>query len=195
MPAAVLFPPDIFVDHLLVTLRDAQVRLPGSELPLGRQARQAAALAVVDGEPDHLVAAALLGGIGHVIAASFTRHPAVDPDDLEQLDQLDPTVLAADHLRLQFPDAVTRPIELLPTARRYLGAGGVVGTGDSLGALSRARFEVDPAAADAVTLALLERRSGRGAMLCPTLDAYRDLLYRLCTEALALVRPRLKLIS
>ncbi len=81
MAAAVLFPPEIFVDHLLVAVRDAALRLPGSNVPYHRHARQAAAIAAADpNASDELVAAALLSGIGEVILTSFARHPAATAD-------------------------------------------------------------------------------------------------------------------
>ena len=197
MAAAVLFPPEIFVDHLLIAIRDAQLRLPGSSLPYHRHARQAAALAAADpNASDELVAAALLSGIGEVILRSFARHPAANDagvgGDVDQNGRA--AEVARSHLSIHFPDAVTGPIALLPWARRYLGSTRRgPGEAATMAPLERARFESEPGAVDAITLAVIDDRAGRATMLCPPLDAYRDLLHGICLGSTR--RHQLRLIS
>jgi len=193
MAAAVLFPPEIFVDHLLVAVRDAALRLPGSSVPYHRHARQAAALAAADANAsDELVAAALLSGIGEVILTSFARHPAADGDIATS--DLHAAEVARSHLSLYFAEDVTEPIVLLPRARQYVrDARRGPADAPAMNAFERARFESHPAAVDATTLAIIDDRAGRSPMVCPPLDAHRDLLHRLCTGT---SRPRrLRLIS
>lgn len=194
MAAAVLFPPEIFVDHLLVAIRDAALRLPGSSVPYHRHARQAAAIASSDANAsDELVAAALLSGIGEVILASFSRHPAAADAPVATSD-LHAAEVARSHLSLYFPDDVTEPIALLPRARAYLrDARRGPADAPAMNAFERARFESEPAAFDATTLAVIDDRAGRGPVACPPLDAHRHLLHRLCTGASP--RRRLRLIS
>jgi predicted HD phosphohydrolase len=194
MAAAVLFPPEIFVDHLLVAVRDAALRLPGSSVPYHRHARQAAALASADpNASDELVAAALLSGIGEVILTSFARHPAAADAPVATSD-LHAAEVARSHLSLYFSDEVTDPIALLPRARRYVrDARKGPADAPTMSAFERARFESEPAAVDATTLAVIDERAGRDTMVCPPLDAHRDLLHRLC---IGTSRPRrLRLIS
>lgn len=71
-------------------------------------ARQCAALAIRDGAPDTMIAAALLHDIGHLV---------VDPKD-HDIDDLHETI-GADALSLLFPPAVTAPIAGHVTAKRY----------------------------------------------------------------------------
>ena len=70
--ATLLFPPEIFVDQVLVTIRDASIRIPGSSVPFHQHARQAASLAERAALPDHLIGAALLYGVGELMAIGGT---------------------------------------------------------------------------------------------------------------------------
>lgn len=176
MPTTILFPPEVFVDHLLVTIRDSGLHLPGSSVPYRDHARQAAALAGAEAHPPSLVAAALLYGIGDVLVSSWARHPAA-PDD-----PWAPTEAAAAHLGAHLEPEVIAPISLLPQARAYLAAN------EGLPAMSaprRRRFEQTPHAWAAVALAVIDRHAGNGPMLTPPLASYRDLLFDLCTDTLA----------
>lgn len=170
--ATLLFPPEIFVDQILVTIRDASVRIPGSSVPLHQHARQAASLAERAALPDPLVGAALLYGVGELMVRSWARHPAFEHAPT------DPTNAAVAHLGSHMPNQVLEPIRLLPEAKRYLAAGaaGLATTA------TRRRFETELHAADAVELALIDEQAGNGEMITPTLDHYRDLLRDLCID-------------
>ena len=168
--ATLLFPPEIFVDQVLVTIRDASVRIPGSSVPFHQHARQAASLAERAALPDHLVGAALLYGVGDLMLRSWARHPAFEHAPT------DPTQAAVAHLGSHMPEPVLAPIRLLPAATRYLdiGSGGLTATAP------QRRFETELHAADAVELALIDQRAGNREMITPKLDHYRDLLWHLC---------------
>ena len=112
-----LFPPEIFVDQVLVTIRDATIRIPGSSVPFHQHARQAASLAERAALPDHLIGAALLYGVGDLMVRSWSRHPAFEHAPT------DPTQAAVAHLSSHVPERVLAPIRLLPDALRYLDAG------------------------------------------------------------------------
>lgn len=168
--AAVLFPPEIFVDQLLVTIRDATVRLPGSSLSYHLHARQAAALATQAGLEQPAVAAALLYGYGEVVARSWSRHPSAPVP-------VDATAAGVAHLRTHLSCSVTQPIALMTRARRYLDEAGHAGM---IPTPERLRFETEPHASVALELVDIDRRAGVDAMITPGLDAYRDLLHGLC---------------
>jgi predicted HD phosphohydrolase len=172
--AAVLFPPEIFVDQLLVTIRDATVRVPGSTVPYHEHARQAAALATRSELDTPTVAAALLYGVGEIVVRTWARHPAVEPD------VLDPMAAGLAHLDTHFPAAVTEPIALLGRARAYTARRA---DGRGPGPEDR-RFETEAYAREALELVEIDRLTGRGPMITPPLDAYRDLLHGLCRPAL-----------
>ena len=175
--ATLLFPPEIFVDQVLVTIRDASIRIPGSSVPFHQHARQAASLAERAALPDHLIGAALLYGVGELMIRSWSRHPAFEHAPT------DPTNATLAHLGSHLPERVLAPIRLLPDARRYLdaGAGGLTATAP------QRRFETEIQAADAVELALIDRRAGTREMITPKLDHYRDLLRELCADRATVV--------
>ncbi len=173
--AAMLFPPEIFVDQVLVTIRDSTVQIPGSQVPFHQHARQAASLAERAALPDHLVAASLLYGVGELMVRSWARHPAFEHAPTNPIDG------AIAHLATHMPERVLAPIRLLPDARRYLDAGAAGLSGSA----AQRRFETELGAADAVELALIDLRAGNGEMITPKLDHYRDLLRGLCTSAAA----------
>lgn len=171
--AAVLFPPDIFVDQVLVMVRDSNLLLPASTMPHAEHARQAAALAGRGAHPDTLVAAALLCGIGDLVVGSWSRHPSTSHRTTPANEA------AAMHLSHHLPPCVTEPIRLLSRARRYLNA--VSGTGLALSA-TRRQFESEPHAAAAIDLADIDRRAGKVPMLTPALETYRDMLFSLAHQ-------------
>ena len=142
-------------------------------MPFHQHARQAASLAERAALPDHLVAASLLYGVGELMVRSWARHPAFEHAPT------DPIEGAIAHLAAHLPERVLTPIRLLPDARRYLDAG-AAGLG---GSAPQRRFETELGAADAVELALIDQRAGKGEMITPKLDHYRDLLHRLCAPA------------
>jgi len=174
MPSAQLFPPEVFVDHLLVAIRDADFYLSRSALSPQDHARQSAALAHADACPPPLVAAAVLSGVGELLARSWARHPAAAPDT---------PIAAADaasaHLSLHLPPEVTEPIRLLSTAHHYLHAneGQMTMSANEVG-----QFESERHARQALALARIDRRVGAGPMITPPLDSYRELLFELCTD-------------
>ena len=169
--ATLLFPPEIFVDQVLVTIRDASARISGSSVPFHQHARQAASLAERASLPDPVVGAALLYGVGELMVRSWSRHPAFEGAPT------DPTQAALAHLGSHMPDAVLEPIRLLPDAKRYLAA---ANNGLTATAPQR-RFETEVHAADAVELALIDQLAGNREMITPKLDHYRDLLWGLCS--------------
>lgn len=176
--AAVLFPPEIFVDQLLVSIRDATLRLPGSQVSFHHHARQAAALAAHRGAQKPTVAAALLYGYGEIVARSWARHPA-------RSTPIDPTTAGVAHLGTHLPESVVRPIALMSQANTYAASTRHVGMVQTPAQL---RFETEPYAGAALELAEIDRLAGNGPMLTPPLDEYRDLLHGLCRRV-AVVEP------
>ncbi len=172
MSAALLFPPEIFVDQVLVTVRDSNVRISGSVVPFHEHARQAAGLARSEGASDALVGAALLYGIGEVLVRCWERHPSVRS-------VVTPTQAAVAHLSLHLPAAVTEPIRLLPQARVQLQRDAGRGL---VASRHRPAFENQQYAAQAMELAQIDRRAGTGPMITPELCEYRDLLAGLCAQ-------------
>ncbi len=171
--ATATFPPELFVEHLLVTIRDSDERIPGSVVPFNEHARQAAALADRDGLAPGTVAAALLYGFGNIVARSWARHPS------NEATMLEPHLAASRHLSLHLPDIVTSPIALLAAARRYMAAHS--GHGLNVGPLID-DFETDIYAPAALELHQIDRRAGCGPMITPGLDHYRGLLIDLCAQ-------------
>lgn len=172
MSAALLFPPEIFVDQVLVMVRDSRVRIRGSVVPFHEHARQAAGLARYEGAGDALVGAALLYGIGEILVRCWERHPSSGA-------VVNPSQAAVAHLSLHLPANVTEPIRLLPKARVQLqrdAGGGLLAT------RHRQTFESEPYAAQAMELAVIDRRAGNGSMITPDLSEYRDLLAGLCAQ-------------
>lgn len=80
-------------------------------------ALQTAALAVAEGAPDELVAAALLHDIGHLLDLEAAEGRWV-PADID----LDHESVGARHLAGLFPPAVTGPVALHVRAKRYRAA-------------------------------------------------------------------------
>jgi predicted HD phosphohydrolase len=168
--AVALFPPEVFVDHLLVTISDSDVRIPGSTMSYHLHARQAAALATHVGLGPPAIAASLLYGFGEIVVRSWARHPARGAP-------IDATEAAIAHLGLHLPASVTCPIALLDDARVYLEE---ARTGGMIPSLRCRRFESEPHAADALELANIDAIAGKGPMITPTLGTYRALLSELC---------------
>lgn len=177
--AAVLFPPEVFIDQLLVTIRDSSFRLPGSTLPHHQHARQAAALARRAGCSDAMVAAALVSGIGDVVARGWARHPRAVCTDV------DPGRAALAHLGTHLPDSVTGPVALLGVARAHLAPTTAAAGGSTRTDHGRRRLETEPHGASALELGRIHREAGRRVMIAPTLDVYRELLHGLCHSSLA----------
>ena len=154
-------------------------------------ALQSAARARDDGAPDHLVAAALLHDVGHLLDLEIRRGPAgaAPPDtDLRHEDS------GAAWLRPLLPPEVTAPISLHVRAKRYLcavdtGYGGRLSEGSvrslalqggPMDAEEIRRFEALPAHCDAVRLRRWDDDAKVVGAAPPGLAEYRP-----CLEALA----------
>jgi gamma-butyrobetaine dioxygenase len=146
---------------------------------------QTAALAVVDGAPDALVAAALLHDVGHFAAPPNAPEPVAHE------------ALGVAWLRPLFGPEVWRPVGLHVAAKRYLCATSP-GYLDQLSAASQQslveqggvftlsqaeRFMDAPYAKDAVRLRLYDDAAKVPHAQTPPLDSYRELLGRLATSA------------
>jgi len=146
---------------------------------------QTAALAVADGAPDALVAAALLHDVGHF---------AAPPSAAESVPH---EALGVEWLRPLFGPEVWRPVGLHVAAKRYLCAT-LPGYREQLSAASQqslvdqggvftpaqaARFIAAPYAQDAVRLRLYDDAAKVPDAETPPLDRYRELLSRLATSA------------
>jgi phosphonate degradation associated HDIG domain protein len=147
---------------------------------------QAAALAVADGAPDALVAAALLHDVGHFAAppgaATATPHEAVGVEMLRPL----------------FGPEVWRPVGLHVAAKRYLCAtspgywerlspasqASLVEQGGAFTPDQAERFIAAPYAGDAVRLRLYDDAAKVAGADAPPLDSYGDLLDRLAPPPL-----------
>ncbi len=173
----------------LDALFDAFARL-GAE-PYGEEVSQlshmlqTAALAVEDGAPAALVAAALLHDVGH-----FATPPsAAEPVPHE--------ALGVEWLRPLFGPEVWRPVGLHVAAKRYLCATSPVYQ-DQLSAASQMslidqggvftpaqaeRFIEAPFAQDAVRLRIYDDAAKAPHAQPPPLNSYRELLSRLATSA------------
>jgi gamma-butyrobetaine dioxygenase len=79
-------------------------------------ALQAAALAIADGAPDHLVAAALLHDVGHLVSDDNVTIDEQLSEDFEH------ERVGARHLARWFGPDVTAPVALHVAAKRYLCA-------------------------------------------------------------------------
>jgi gamma-butyrobetaine dioxygenase len=145
---------------------------------------QTAALAVADGAPDALVAAALLHDVGH-----FAAQPsAVKPVPHE--------ALGVEWLRPLFGPEVWRPVGLHVAAKRYLCATSpgyleqlsaasqksLVEQGGAFTLAEAQRFIAAPYAQDAVRLRTYDDAAKVPDAPTPPLDSYRELLGRLATS-------------
>lgn len=149
-------------------------------------ALQCAALALAEGAPDALVAAALLHDYGHLFEG---RGDAAEFEGRDARHEL----YGAQALARWFGPAVTQPIALHVAAKRYLCATepgyevslspasvlslGLQGGGFTEG--QRRAFERAPFARDAVRLRRWDDTGKAPGLKVPGLDSYRDLLTRL----------------
>jgi gamma-butyrobetaine dioxygenase len=173
----------------LEALFDAFDRLGGE--PYGEDVSQlshmlqAASLAVADGAPDALVAAALLHDVGHFAEPSEGTRAAPHEH------------LGVDQLRPLFGPEVWRPVGLHVAAKRYLCATSpgyvdrlstasqlsLIEQGGVFTAIQAQRFITAPYAADAVRLRLYDDAAKATDAHPPPLASYGDLLGRLTTSA------------
>jgi gamma-butyrobetaine dioxygenase len=147
---------------------------------------QTAALAVADGAPDALIAAALLHDVGHFAEPPSTAEPA--PHE----------ALGVEWLRPVFGPEVWRPVGLHVDAKRYLCATSpgylarlsaasqqsLVVQGGVFTPSQAERFIAAPYAQDAVRLRLYDDAAKVPHAQPPPLTRYRELLERLATSAL-----------
>jgi len=146
---------------------------------------QTAALAVADGAPDALVAAALLHDVGHFVPSPS----ATDPVPHE--------ALGVDWLRPLFGPEVWRPVGLHVAAKRYLCAASpgylerlsaasqksLIEQGGVFTPAEAERFIAAPYAQDSVRLRRYDDAAKVPDARTPRLDSYRELLDRLATSA------------
>jgi gamma-butyrobetaine dioxygenase len=150
-------------------------------------ALQCAALAHAAGAGDHLVAAALLHDVGHLLELrSGATAPGLGTDDRHHEQR------GARWLAPVFPPEVTAPIALHVAAKRYLctvdrryRAGlsegserSLVRQGGPMDAAEVERFERHPAHTDAVRLRRWDDSGKVEDLTVADLDSYRDLLVR-----------------
>jgi len=150
-------------------------------------ALQTAALARADGAPDHLVAAALLHDVGHLVSDDNV------PIDEELAEDFHHERVGARYLSRWFGPEVTAPVALHVTAKRYLCA---VEPGylDDLSPSSARSLALQGGAMSPVEAEAFEHRSDHEAatlvrrwddrakvpgLAVADLDAYRSLLARL----------------
>jgi phosphonate degradation associated HDIG domain protein len=102
----------------LVALYDspAAMRMYDEDVTELEHALQAAALAIADGAPDHLVAAALLHDVGHLVSDD---NVTLDEDLTEDFEH---ERVGARFLTRWFGPEVTAPVALHVSAKRYLCA-------------------------------------------------------------------------
>jgi gamma-butyrobetaine dioxygenase len=157
----------------------------GEEVSQRAHMLQTAALAVADGAPDYLVAAALLHDVGHFAAPPSAAEPA--PHE----------ALGVDWLRPLFGPEVWRPVGLHVAAKRYLCAispgyleqlsaasqKSLVAQGGVFTPADAQRFIAAPYARDAVRLRNYDDAAKVPEAETPPLDSYRELLDRLATSA------------
>ncbi|MFN8052182.1 MAG: HD domain-containing protein [Acidimicrobiales bacterium] len=150
-------------------------------------ALQTAALAVADGAPDELVAAALLHDIGHLLDLEAAEGRWV-PTEID----LDHESVGARHLAGLFPPSVTGPVALHVRAKRYrtavdegYAAGLSEGSSRSLqvqgGPLTPeevASFEANPGFEAAVALRGWDDGGKVDGLVVAPLASYRELLQR-----------------
>jgi [1-hydroxy-2-(trimethylamino)ethyl]phosphonate dioxygenase len=149
----------------------------GEAVSIGDHMLLTAGAARAAGLADHLVAAALLHDVGHLIEA---------PDD--EFGVHDHAVSGADWVRPRFGDLVARPVGLHIDAKRYLCAidptywDGLSAAsqhtlnfqGGPMSPAEAATFATRPGADDAVALRRLEDGSGKANWIAGDLDALRN---------------------
>ena len=152
----------------------------GEPVSMAQHMEQSAACAADDDAPESLVVAALLHDIGHFVG----DHPI---EALENgIDNLHEDA-GADYLRPWFPPAVTEPIRLHVSAKRYLCAtdeaylghlsdasvNSLNVQGGPMSADEIARFEVNPWHQDAVKLRLYDDDGKVAGLTIKPVTAYR----------------------
>jgi phosphonate degradation associated HDIG domain protein len=152
-------------------------------------ALQCAALAEADAAPDHLVAAALLHDIGHVLMAADRQSGQASVGDLRH------ESVAARYIEKRFDPAVATAVGLHVLAKRYLCAVDpaylsvlspvsvrtLAVQGGALDAAAVAEFEARPGAMEAVALRRWDDCAKTPGVPTRRLDDYRPLLASLAT--------------
>lgn len=101
------------VGEIIRLFRERGERMYGEDVTQTQHALQTAAAARHDNAPDHLVVAALLHDVGHVISDLPEDAAEHDIDDIHEMK-------GADWLANYFPAKVVEPIRLHVAAKRYL---------------------------------------------------------------------------
>jgi len=171
-------------DQIVELLRSMRNERYGERVDMLDHSLQTAARAIADGASDHLVLAALLHDVGHLLG------------DAGEWGLADHAQIGAAHLRTRLPAAVVEPIRLHVDAKRYL-----VATDDSYAdQLSEAsirsldeqggpfsveqvaRFEAEPYASEAIRLRRWDDAGKVVGESAPSLDDVRQLLERVHRE-------------
>jgi phosphonate degradation associated HDIG domain protein len=162
----------------------------GEPVSQAEHALQCAALAEAGGQPDAVVAAALLHDVGHLL----------ESDALAALEAGDDQVhedLARDFLAPHFPPDVTEPVRLHVAAKRYLCAvepayhealsaasrRSLELQGGPMDAAEAAAFAASPHHAAAVTLRRFDDQAKVPGRAVPGFAHYRAVLERLLRES------------
>lgn len=161
-------------------------------------ATQTAALAVRDGAPDELVAAALLHDVGHLLDLDAAG-PAGARSALAGGGDLHHEASGARYLAALFPPAVTRPVALHVVAKRYRCAvdpayldglsdgsrASLAVQGGPFGTAEADAFAARPGAPEAIALRGWDDEGKVDGLATPGLDHYRPLLERVANGAAA----------
>lgn len=171
------------IDQIFGTLNALGHIHYGEEVTQMQHILQAAHLAMLDGAPDVLIAAALLHDIGHFLdnAGNAAEEQGIDAAHEKS---------GAAYLASYFSPAVTDPVRLHVEAKRYLCSAepiyrealshaselSLALQGGSLTVHEMAAFMADPGAADALRLRRYDDLAKRQDWQVPDLETYRALL-------------------
>ena len=178
------------VDEVVVLFAERGGEHHGEVVDQRDHALQCASLARADGAADHLVAAALLHDIGHLVgpAAGVRREDPATADDRHE-------AIGARWVASRFGPAVARPIALHVLAKRYRCTVDHDGI-DSLSPASTlslrvqggllddaavARFRSDPAHAEALTLRSWDEAAKDPGRITDGVEAFLPVLGRMAS--------------
>ena len=179
------------VDEVLELLDTRGHEHHGEVVDQRRHALQCASLARAAGAPDHLVVAALLHDIGHLVAPGAGGHRDLSVDDDHH------EAVGARWVAPRFGPDVAGPVALHVVAKRYrctvdpgyraaLSPASVQtleAQGGLLDVAGRSRFEAHPAAAAALDLRSWDEAAKVGERVSPSIDVFVPELRRLATGA------------
>ena len=183
-----------FVTEILALMTERGHERYDERVTQVEHAVQCALLAVADGAPDTLVAAALLHDIGHLLNADAERDAGHHGVDLRH------EASGAALLRGWFPPEVVAPIALHVRAKRYLvsvdreyaarlspaSQRSLSLQGDALGPVERAAFEALPFADAAVRLRRWDDDAKREGLAVPDVATFAPILHRALAASIAI---------